>query len=94
MSIWNQTEPVSGTVVEIYLRNRGIELPLPDVLRFHPALKHPTGAFLPTMVALITDGNNQPVAIHRTFLATDGFGKAAVEPRKMMLGPCRGGLCA
>ena len=79
MSIWNQTEPVSGTVVEIYLRNRGIELPLPDVLRFHPALKHPTGAFLPTMVALITDGNNQPVAIHRTFLATDGFGKAAVE---------------
>ena len=32
-----------------------------------------------------------PIAIHRTFLARDGNGKAPVEPAKMMLGPCRGG---
>ena len=68
MSIWEQAEPVSGTLTDIYLRNRGIEVPLPDVLRFHPALKHPEGAFLPAMVALITDCINQPIAIHRTFL--------------------------
>ena len=30
-------------------------------------------------------------AIHRTFLAGDGSGKAPVDPQKMMLGPCRGG---
>ena len=32
-----------------------------------------------------------PIAIHRTFLARDGGGKAPVEPARMMLGPCRGG---
>ena len=32
-----------------------------------------------------------PLAIHRTFLARDGSGKAPVDPQKMMLGPCRGG---
>ena len=32
-----------------------------------------------------------PLAIHRTFLARDGGGKAPVDPAKMMLGPCRGG---
>ena len=32
-----------------------------------------------------------PLAIHRTYLARDGAGKAPVDPAKMMLGPCRGG---
>jgi putative DNA primase/helicase len=32
-----------------------------------------------------------PLAIHRTYLARDGSGKAPVNPQKMMLGPCRGG---
>ena len=91
MLMWNSAEPASGTLTDVYLRNRGIEVPLPDVLRFSRALKHPTGAFLPAMVALITDGTNHPVAIHRTFLASDGIEKASVEPQKMMLGPCRGG---
>jgi putative DNA primase/helicase len=35
--------------------------------------------------------HNAPLAVHRTFLARDGDGKAPVEPAKMMLGPCRGG---
>jgi hypothetical protein len=44
------------------------------------------------MVALVTSGkDNTPVAIHRTFLARDGVGKAPVQTPKMMLGPCRGG---
>ena len=44
------------------------------------------------MVALVTSGaDGRPLAIHRTFLARDGGGKAPVEPQKMMLGPCRGG---
>ena len=44
------------------------------------------------MVALVTRGiDDVPLAIHRTFLARDGFGKAPVNPQKMMLGPCRGG---
>ena len=44
------------------------------------------------MVALVTRGaDDMPLAIHRTFLAHDGGGKAPVDPQKMMLGPCRGG---
>jgi putative DNA primase/helicase len=45
------------------------------------------------MVALVTHGESgAPMAIHRTFLARDGVGKAPVETPKMMLGPCRGGV--
>ena len=55
-------------------------------------LRHPSGARWPAMVALVTHGDTGlPLAIHRTFLARDGFGKAPVDPQKMMLGPCRGG---
>ena len=45
------------------------------------------------MVALVTRGvDDAPIAIHRTFLARDGASKAPVEPSKMMLGPCLGGV--
>jgi putative DNA primase/helicase len=44
------------------------------------------------MVGLVTRGSDDtPLGIHRTFLACNGRGKAAVDPQKMMLGPCRGG---
>jgi hypothetical protein len=45
------------------------------------------------MVALVVHGETgEAVAIHRTFLARGGHGKAPVDPPKMMLGPCRGGV--
>jgi phage/plasmid primase-like uncharacterized protein len=43
------------------------------------------------MVALITGPDGSPVAVHRTYLARDGSGKAPVAPVKMTLGPCRAG---
>jgi hypothetical protein len=44
------------------------------------------------MIAPVTRGvDGLLLAIHRTFLARDGAGKAPVDPQKMMLGPCRGG---
>jgi hypothetical protein len=44
------------------------------------------------MIALVTSGvDDTSLAIHRTFLARDGKGKAPVDPQKMMLGPSRGG---
>ena len=61
--------------------------------RFHAGLKHPSGGVWPTLVALVTRGTDaEPIAIHRTFLALNGNGKAPVDPAKMMLGPCRGGV--
>ena len=93
LAIWQTARSAKGSLVETYLALRGIDLPLPDVLRVHPGLKHPSGAILPAMVALVTDGvEGAPRAIHRTYLARDGAGKALIEPQKLMLGPCRGGV--
>ena len=92
LAIWQSAQPAQGTPLETYLASRGIDLPPPDVLRFHAGLKHPSGGIWPMMVALVTNGaDGMPVAIHRTYLARDGGGKAPIDSQKMMLGPCRGG---
>jgi putative DNA primase/helicase len=91
--IWESAKRAQGTRVEVYFASRGIHLTAPVALRFYPGLKHPSGGIWPAMVALVTIGvDGQPIGIHRTFLARDGNAKAPVEPQKMMLGPCRGGV--
>ncbi len=37
------------------------------------------------------DVSGRIVAVHRTWLRTDGGGKAPVDPARMALGPCAGG---
>jgi putative DNA primase/helicase len=92
LAIWSSSKSARGTIVEHYLRSRGIALRVPDALRFHAKLKHPSGGHWPAVVALVTKGaDGRPIALHRTFLDRDGGGKAPVDPAKMMLGPCRGG---
>jgi hypothetical protein len=93
LAIWRACGPAEATLVQTYLAARGIDLPLPNALRFHAGLKHPSGDIWPAMVALVTNGADAtPLAIHRTFLARDGSSKAPVDPQKMMLGRCRGGV--
>lgn len=93
LAIWRTSHDIAGSPAETYLRSRGITLsPLPS-LRFHPGLKHASGGVWPAMVALVVHGvTGEARAVHRTFLAHDGHGKAPVDPPKMMLGPCRGGV--
>jgi len=93
LAIWRTSHDIAGSLAETYLRSRGIALsPLPR-LRFHPGLKHASGGIWPAMVALVVHGETgEPVAVHRTFLARDGRGKAPVDQPKMMLGPCRSGV--
>jgi hypothetical protein len=92
LSIWQAAKPAGGTLVENYLESRGLRLPSTPTLRFNPAMKHPAGDTWPTLIALVTRGSDDaPLAIHRTFLARNGAGKAPVDPQRMMLGPCRGG---
>ena len=77
LSIWQSAIPAGGTPVEAYLASRGLTCLLPPSLRFHRGLKHPSGGIWPCMVALVTRGaDHTPLAIHRTFLARDGHGKA------------------
>jgi len=94
LRIWESAKrEVVGTPVDVYLRSRGLTILPPPSLRFHDRLKHKSGKAFPGMVALVTRAiDGQPVAIHRTFIAADGKGKAPVDPQRMMLGPCRGGV--
>ena len=93
LSIWRTSRPADETPVAAYLKARGITIPPPPTLRYHPALKHgPTGLLLPAMIAAVTAWPSREVtAIHRTFLRLDGQDKAPVTQAKMMLGPCAGG---
>jgi putative DNA primase/helicase len=90
--IWQSATPARGTLADTYLVSRGLHLSPPPTLRFHAGLRHPSGGIWPAIVALVTRGSEDtPLAIHRTFLARDGGGKAPVDRQKMMLGPCSGG---
>lgn len=86
----NLALPAQGTPVVPYLAGRC--LPWDDALplRFLPEAKHPCGRRLPAMLALLTDAAGRTCAVHRTFLAPGGAGKADVEPVRMTLGPVRG----
>lgn len=89
LSIWQMGLPAEGSLVATYLSCRGIITDtIPSALRFCPGLRYEQFAVWPVMVAAVTDVNGQQVAIHRTFIARDGTGKAPVQQPKKMLGPC------
>ena len=87
--LWQEAQPIAGTLAETYLRGRGITCPLPDTLRFARSCGHPTAKRFPAMLSFVEVGNG--FAVHRTYLRSDGSGKAAVEPAKAMLGNVQGG---
>ena len=92
LEIWRRSVPAPGTLVETYLRARGITIPIPPSLRYLAAARHkPTGLVLPAMVAGVQDLDGRIVAVHRTFLSRDGTAKAGVREPKMSLGPVAGG---
>lgn len=80
VEIWNQSVDPRGTIVETYLRNRGLSLDSTvcgKVVRFHPSLKF-EDTTVSGMVCLYTDIiTNKPCGIHRTFLDANGkkFGR-------------------
>jgi len=89
-AIWQEAQPIAGTIAETYLRGRGITCPLPATLRFHREAWHgPTAKRYPAMVAAV-QGAGLP-AVHRTYLRPDGTGKADIDPPKAMLGGTQGG---
>jgi hypothetical protein len=86
--VWDNTQPIAGTLAEAYLRKRGITCALPSTLRFHPNCWHHNAQRVPAMVAQI-DGAAH-FAVHRTYLSAHGA-KADLTPNKAMLGTCKGG---
>ncbi len=97
-AIWDESVSPVGTIVETYLASRVIRL-TPDIiradaLRFHPKCPAGSGMRLPAMVCRYSDAKTgEPRGIHRTFLRTDGSGKAEMPDgglAKRMLGPSSG----
>jgi putative DNA primase/helicase len=92
--LWVYCQPAAGTHADVYLTRRGLPgLAASQVLRFAPFISHPTPytCCFPAMVALVTDAADNLVAVHRTYLAGGGFGKASITPSKASLGPVFGG---
>jgi phage/plasmid primase-like uncharacterized protein len=88
--VWQEAQPIKGTIAETYLRGRGITCPLPQTLRFHPECWHgPTAKRHRALVAVVQGGEG--MAVHRTYLRADGTGKADIDPAKLMLGATSGG---
>lgn len=88
--LWQEAQPIAGTVAEAYLCGRSITCPLPATLRFHGSCWHgATAKRHPALIASVQGAGM--VSIHRTYLRTDGTGKAAIAPDKAMLGAVAGG---
>jgi len=90
------SSPITGTIVETYLRHRGIvHVHHGGSLRFHPRCYYRPDEHLPTetwpaMIACVTDLAGRITGVHRTWLDPDGFdrirlGKAPIDtPRRAM----------
>lgn len=92
LRIWHESVRTEGTIVETYLRSRGIQGAIPSTLKFHPSLFHNSRTYHPAMVAAVTLWPSKTVAgVHRTYLTGDGTDKAILSPNKMMLGLIKGG---
>jgi hypothetical protein len=92
MAMWQRSRQPESTAVETYLRARGYHGDIPPTLRSVTG-KHPSdGAMHPIMISAVyrLSSSAEFVGVHRTFLAPDGAGKAAVDPSKMSLGNVRG----
>ena len=85
------SQPISGTIVETYLRRRGITaLHGTGNLRFHPRCYYrpdpdsPTQTW-PAMIAAVTDLGGMITGAHRTWLDPSGRDKAPIDtPRRAM----------
>ncbi len=94
--LWRMTQPLIGSTAEAYLRGRGItDLRHTANLRFHPNCywrpedDGPTETW-PAMIAAVTDLDGRITGAHRTWLAPDGSGKAAVDPPRKAMGDLLG----
>ena len=84
--------PVAGTLADTYLRDRGLtQGSKMSALRFHPKCWHrddgqTRSVLRPALIAAVTDGAGALQGVHRTWLAPDGQGKAAVETQRRAMG--------
>lgn len=90
------SRPIAGTLVETYLRHRGITaLHGTGNLRFHPRCyyrsdEHSPTETWPAMIAAVTDLDGRITGAHRTWLALDGSDKAPIDTQRKAMGDLLG----
>lgn len=104
-SVWKETQPLSGSLADIYLQSRGLppvsEWPWDpkDTLRFHPNVVYepnPRLGRFPCVVGKVVDSFGTGTALKLICLDPDGKGKASkiakagFDPKPTM-GPAGGG---
>lgn len=94
--LFAMSQPIAGTLVETYLRKRGITvLHGTGSLRFHPRCyyrpdEHGPTETWPAMLAAVTDLDGNITGAHRTWLAPDGSGKAPIDIQRKAMGDLLG----
>jgi putative DNA primase/helicase len=87
IDLYKAASNARGTVVEAYLKGRGLVLPEAAPLRY-ARLKHRQHGLTHCMIARVTDFiTAKPIAIHRTFLDQEGN-----KLDRKALGPIKGGV--
>ena len=90
LDIWRAAQPATGTPAADYLRGRGITIPVPPTIRYHPAVKHAdTGLSLPCLIAAVCDVERHVTGIQRIFLTLRGT-RAPLNRPRMALGTLTG----
>lgn len=98
-TLWRETAPAAGTLVETYMAARGLHGPIPATVRCHARamLAYPWRLEAgdvrtwPAMVALVQHANGTPCGLHVTALRPDGSSKANLRAPRRMLGDVAGG---
>jgi putative DNA primase/helicase len=83
VALWRTAIPAQGTLVETYLRSRGITIDIPPSIRFKPEIAYLPRVSLPAMIAAVQRADRKVIAVQVTFLDPKGVRKAQVAtPRK------------
>jgi Toprim domain len=101
LRVWTSATPVGDvipeTAAEVYLRNRGYDGPIPDIVRFLPA----RGEYAPSMIAafgiptevepgIIQIAADAVTGVHLTRLMPDGSDRERGDKAKIMIGHSMG----
>jgi hypothetical protein len=70
--LWDEASPAAGTLVESYLRRRGIVLPIPPVIRFGKVTFSPEQNASPAMVVAVQADGRAVIATQSTLLTWSG----------------------
>ncbi|MBZ9857487.1 toprim domain-containing protein [Mesorhizobium sp. CA13] len=94
--LFGMSRPIAGTLVQLYLRERGItDLRGTGNLRFHPRCyyrpdEHSPIETWPAMIAAVTDLDGRISGVHRTWLDPTRRDKAPIDTPRRALGDLLG----